>query len=225
MKKIQYTTFSALTGLSHAIFKRTGGVSCAPYASLNLGDNVEDDPVCVEENTRRALAMLDAPRCAKLVQVHGIEIVEPGVLEGDGLITEEKGVALMIRHADCQAAIFYAPEEPKLCVVHAGWKGLVGGIYKAAVQAMKRDPSSLIVCIGPSLGPNHAEYRTFPRGFEAFEHKKNYYNFWDLAEKQLSDLGVKEIYIERLCTFEHPEDYFSYRRDGVTGRNATIAML
>ncbi len=207
---------------------RQGGVSQGAYASLNMGDNTGDDPLSVKENQRRVFQSFGILQVAKLEQVHGIEVVRvdrPGVFQGDAMITKEKGLALMVRHADCQAAIFYDRGKKQIACVHAGWRGLVANIYRETVKALDTDPKDLWVAISPSLGPKHAYYPEFPEEFKIFMEKPHYYNFWDIAEKQLEDLGIKDIHIARVCTYEDPEKYYSYRRDKETGRHATIAML
>ena len=187
-----------------------------------------DDSLCVEENQRRILEDLGIQKVAKLHQVHGMQVIyagQPGLSQGDALITKEKGLALVVRHADCQAAIFYDPEKEQIACVHAGWRGLVANIYAEVVKSLNTNPKGLFVAIAPSLGPRHAYYPEFPLEFKPFMENPHYYNFWDLAEKQLQDLGVQNIHIERVCTYEHPESFYSYRRDKTTGRHATLVRL
>lgn len=204
---------------------REGGVSVGPYASFNMGENVGDDPLSVEENQRRFFKEMGVTEVAKLNQVHGTRVVvvdEGGVYEGDALITQKKGLALMVRYADCQGAVFYDKEKDQIACAHAGWRGLVANIYSEVVKALNTDPKKITVWIAPSLGPKHSFYPEFPEMYRPFMEKPHYYNFWDLAEKQLQDLGIKNIYIERKCSYEHPEAYYSYKRDQVTGRHASL---
>ena len=170
-------------------------------------------------------------------QEHGphVEIVKDGELNADGLITLQKGIGLTIRHADCQAAIFYDRKNHLLANVHAGWRGQVANIYKRALEKLKSeyktDPADIIVCITPSLGPRNAEFihyeREFPEPFWDFRVRRNHFDLWALAKWQLMELGVKEesIEIAHLCTYEREGDFYSYRRDRTKERNATIAAL
>lgn len=224
----KFLQFPFPSEIKHGVSLRHGGVSEGPYASLNVGDNTGDDPKLVMENQRRLFEDLEVAHIAKLEQVHGtrvVRVIKPGLYQGDALITDIKDLALMIRHADCQAAIFYDREKEQIACVHAGWRGLVANIYREVVKALDTDPKKLWVAISPSLGPRAAFYPDFPRECAPFMEKPHYYNFWDLAEKQLRDLSIQNIHIERVCTYEHPEDYYSYRREKITGRHATLVCM
>ncbi|MBP9841500.1 MAG: peptidoglycan editing factor PgeF [Simkaniaceae bacterium] len=225
---LDFSLLNQIKGLRHAVSLRHGGVSQGPYASLNMGDNTGDNPVDVEKNQKRVFDTGGFLNVARLDQVHGINIISTtkgGVFQGDALITQEKEVTLMIRHADCQAAIFYDKGKGQIACVHAGWRGLVSNIYGEVVKALNTDPKDILVAIAPSLGPKYAYYPEFPLKYRGFMEQPHHYNFWDLAEKQLEELGIQEIHIERVCTYEHHKDYYSYRRDKETGRHATLVML
>ena len=141
----------------------------------------------------------------------------------------------MIKHADCQAAIFYDPVHKALANVHCGWRGNVKNIYRVAVQKMKftfgTNPKDLLVGISPSLGPDHSEfihYQTeWPEEFWRFQVRPNYLDLWAIARDQLEQCGLLPHHIEvaGICTFANPQDFFSHRRDKITGRHATVAML
>jgi polyphenol oxidase len=140
-----------------------------------------------------------------------------------------------VRWNDCQAAILYDPIHRALANVHAGWRGNVQNIYRTAVQKMVHSfgskPQDLLVGISPSIGPKHAEFKNykseFPEEFWEFQVKPTYFDLWQIARHQFESSGVlaHHIQIAEICTFDHPSDYFSYRRDKTTGRHATVAML
>lgn len=178
----------------------------------------------------------------KLKQVHKDKILEikkaPPQLtlhEGfDGMVTKEKGVGLLIRHADCQPAIFYDPVTQSLANVHCGWRGSALNIYKKTIDTMKRlygvNPEDLRVCIGPSLGPKHAEFIHFrkelPKDFWSYQVTPTYFDFWAISEWQLQECGVPhdQIEVARQCTYGDPS-LFSYRRTKPTPHHGTVASV
>ncbi len=166
---------------------------------------------------------------AWLRQVHGKEIVivdSPGLYTGDGAITATKGLTLAVQWADCQGALFEAPG--KVGVVHAGWRGLVHNIYREMVEALACDPAQISVWIGPSLEPEHSEFRNyqteFPESLHRFQWKPNYFDLWAIAEWQLQEAGVQDIHIARIGTYGN-KAYPSYRRDKTTHRCTTFCRL
>lgn len=230
----------AKQGLVHGVFLRHGGVSEGAYGTLNAGGGSGDDANNVEENRSRILKALGIKRYAAGKQVHGNNVVWVNdeslqVGDCDALITQNTSLSLMIKHADCQAAIIYDPVCRALANVHSGWRGNVKNIYRATVEKMKQTfgskPEDLLVGISPSLGPDHAEfknYRTeFPEEFWRFEVRPEHFDLWAIARHQFESCGVlpDHIQIASICTYANPQDYFSYRRDKITGRHATVAML
>lgn len=226
---------------------RHGGVSCAPYNSLNLSYGVEDAFHCVAENRERLKKLGPFRHLLSARQVHGddIFVAKEDVsadLEVDGydaLLTDIPGLGLMIQQADCQAVTLYDPTHPAIAAVHCGWKGSVLGLLGKTVQAMKAcyntTPSMLRAYISPSLGPCCAEFinhaKELPPSFLPFQERKNYFNFWKISRMQLLQAGLdaEHIQIAKQCT-SCSSDYFSYRRacrqgDGRTGRCATVIAL
>ena len=173
-------------------------------------------------------------------QVHGKDVAivsgrgDPSVT-ADGLITKVKGIALGIRHADCQAAIFYDPTTHVIANVHAGWRGLVENIYRETILKLQAEfhvkPENLLVCIGPSLEPEYSEfinYRTeFPEHFWRFQTRASHFNLWEVARFQLKEEGInpQNIEIAGIGTYSNPDDFYSYRRSKDTLRNTTFACL
>ena len=239
---IEWLEFELLQGFSsirHGVFLRHGGVSEGAFTSLNVGTSVGDDILCVEENRRRIANIFSVQKIIAGHQVHGVHIgivgkEECSLVECDGLITEEFGKALMIQHADCQATIFYDPIKNRLAVVHSGWRGSVQNIYKETIDVLKSSgshPKDLLVCVSPSLGPKASEFinyeKELPLSFMQFRKEGCLFDFWEISRSQLVQEGVIPSHIEiaGICTYENKQDFFSYRRDKITGRNATIAEL
>lgn len=243
-KEVEWLEFDLLTEISrlkHGVFLRHGGQSIGPYASLNLGAYVGDSPEAFSKNVSITTDTFSLPNLVWTQQEHGKHIskitnpAQKEVPQGDVLTTSCPGVGLMITHADCQAAIFYDPIHHAVANVHAGWRGSVLNIYAETVAFMKDHYGSqlqdLLVCISPSLGPQDAQFVNFqtelPQSFWAFQPIPTYFDFWAISTMQLLECGILPHHIEiaRISTFAHPEDYFSYRRDRITGRHGTVVAL
>ncbi len=238
----RWHTFDLLaecSGLVHGVFPRQGGVSKGPLSSLNCGFSVGDNPSHVETNISRALEALNIPSYCRVNQKHGKRVVEacPEIdpPEADGLMTDRPDLGLLITHADCQAAIFYDPIHRAIANVHCGWRGNVINIYQETVAALGRRygslPQDLLVAISPSLGPKAAEFQNYqkelPRHFWEFQVKPHYFDLWEISRWQLREAGILEHHIEiaGICTHSSPKDWFSYRREGLTGRHGTFVAL
>jgi len=157
------------------------------------------------------------------------------VLDTDILVTDQIDVMLMIRHADCQAAIIYDIKNNVLGLVHAGWKGQVQNIYKKTidyfVEKYNSSTEEILVLISPSLGPDYSEfinYRTeFPVEFYKYQKENDLFDLWQIAYDQLIACNIldKNIEIARMCTFSEEKLFHSYRRNKTQKRNATCAVL
>jgi len=230
--------------LIHGVFTRQGGVSRAPYRSLNVSLAVGDLPQHVEENRRRVQQTLGLRALVNATQVHGLNdmVVTAGqtapageIPEADILITAEPGVGLLIKQADCQPVMFYDPEHRVVAHAHCGWRNQVEGILEKTVgrQALHFHcrPEALQAAIGPGLGPCCAEFRNYQREFPPelwqYQARPNYFDLWQLSLDQLRAAGLKpeNIEVARLCTRCRQEDFFSYRRDRITGRQAAVIAL
>lgn len=235
---LTFDLFSECERLVHGVFLRHGGVSSGDFCSLNFGACQGDSQENVEMNRKKALDALDLCHFSSLWQNHGKEIVEAKSNqknEGDALTTDNLGLALLILHADCQAAIFYDPIHHALANVHCGWRGNVQNIYKETVDHMLKrygsKPEDLLVGISPSLGPDACEFINYkvelPQSFNAFQFKPMHFDFWQISRWQLETIGILPHHIEiaELCTYANPDDFFSYRRLKISGRHATIAAL
>ena len=172
----RYFYFSSLQGdgLKHAVFTRHGGISQAPWDSLNLGGSVGDDPNHVLENKQRAMKMLelDSNSVFDVWQVHGTTVLTADVprknsfpqIQADAIITDKPGISLLMRFADCVPILLYDPKHLAVGIVHAGWKGTVKGVARNAVRSMQESfrskPEEILAGIGPSIGPDHYEIGT-----------------------------------------------------------------
>ena len=156
----------------------------------------------------------------------------------DALLTTHVKRPLAITHADCQATILYDPCRHLLMNIHCGWRGNRHHIYHEAVKEAERRgsrPQDLLACIGPSLGPRRAEFVNYEEEWPcdkwAFRVNATHFDLWEMSRMQLQEAGLLASHIEiaKLCTYENPESFFSFRRakhEGkTTGRHVTMAML
>lgn len=223
----------------HGCFTRHGGCSSGNLASLNVGRSVGDLPENVSANYAKICRVLGieelvAPRLSHGAEIEAVTRCREVIPLADGVMTDRPLLGLSISQADCQAAILYDPVNHALANVHCGWRGSVLNIYKAAVERMcaayGSDPADIIACISPSLGPESSEfvnYRTeLPESFIEYRHRTHHFDFWAISERQLLDAGLLRHHIEiaRVDTFRE-EDYFSYRRNKLCGRQATVCAL
>jgi YfiH family protein len=232
----------------------TGGASQGPYAWLNLGAHVGDDPEAVAANRRllRSRAGLPAEP-SWLAQVHGVTVADLDAADldaagldaagldaagspgpADAAITRRVGKVCAILTADCLPIVFTTDTGDGVAAAHAGWRGLAAGVIGATVRAMAVPPERLMAWLGPAIGPAHFEVgaevreaflRTDPGAGDAFKatlRGKFMADLAMLARRQLKGLGVSRIYGGGDCTYAHTDRYFSHRRDGVTGRQATL---
>lgn len=215
---------------------RAGGVSVAPYKSLNLGSHVGDLPASVQRNRERIQHALEFPSSPNwLAQIHSDRVVRIGagglsdIPEADGAYTDQAGVVLATLTADCLPVFLASADGQELALVHCGWRGLAQGILTNALAHFKAKPADIFAWLGPCIGP-----KAFEVGADVFEamtslnpkHATSFIaaggkylaNLSDIAKTELEQLGVTEISASNACTFTDAEHYYSYRRDGTTGR-------
>ena len=216
-----------------------GGVSPAPFASLNLGDHVGDDPAAVAANRHLLVDRLDC-HPAWLQQVHSPDVVQADssrVLTADASWTATPGTACSVLTADCLPALFCDRAGTRVAAAHAGWRGLAGGVLENTVAALAVAPSELLVWLGPAIGPE--SFEVGPEVREAFvsQHAeadrafrpsanagKFMADLYALARIRLAAIGVTAVYGGGLDTFTDPR-FFSYRRASRTGRFASLIWL
>lgn len=229
---------------------RAGGVSVGAYATLNLGDHVGDDPVVVARN--RALLRSTLPaEPVWLKQVHGNIVADAdhavGVPEADAVLARQPGKVCAVMTADCLPLLVCDEAGTVVAAAHAGWRGLAGGVVEATVTAMNVAPERLLVWLGPAIGPQAFEVgeevrQAFmahdPAAAKAFAlssalstqgsglgTRKWLADIFLLARQRLALLGVQRVYGGGLCTYTDAERFYSYRRDRVTGRMASLIWL
>ena len=229
--------WTAPSNVRSAVTIRRGGNSQDPYAELNLATHVGDDEQSVADNRQLLCDELQLQREPYwLDQVHGSRVVEAEselLPRADGIVTSQPGHPIAILVADCLPILMCDKQGTCIGAVHAGWKGLADGVIGSMVDKLGSD-RQLIAWLGPAIGPCH--YEVGSDVIEAFEdgaglsvtqveesHWKM--DLWETATHQLQQLGVHEIHGGGICTHCHERDFFSYRRDGVTGRNAALIWL
>ena len=220
---------------------RAGGISAGTYRSFNLGDLVGDEPACVAENRRSLCAAHGLPAEPHwLRQVHGTVVADldrfPEVpATADAAYTRRRGVVCAVLTADCLPVLIADVDGEAVAAAHAGWRGLAGGVLEATVTALSLDPSRLLAWLGPAIGPQRFEVGAEVRAqFLASDRRaesafvpspaggRYLANLELLARQRLEASGVTRIFASGECTHSQPERFFSYRRDGQTGRHATL---
>lgn len=222
---------------------RTGGVSRGVYASLNLAEHVGDQSAAVQQN--RALLRTGAGLPAEplwLNQVHGTTVCSvdqtfDGPPEADASVSAQAGAVCAVMTADCLPVLLCDRAGTVVAAVHAGWRGLAAGVVEAAVARMARPSDQLMAWIGPAIGPEHFEVGeevracfcdgdvTAASAFRPSPAGRWLADLPALARQRLLRLGLGRVSGGHLCTHSDASLFFSYRRDGVTGRMATLIWL
>jgi YfiH family protein len=231
---------------------RLGGTSAAPWDSLNLGTAVGDDAAAVAENRCRFAKTLGASP-VWLHQVHGRRVVRlrpthvgAPPLSADAAWTDEPGLACTIQVADCLPVLLAAPQGRAVAAAHAGWRGLAQGVVEAALAALcdgaQCAPGEVTAWLGPCIGPRQFEVGAevlaafgevparaqgglfVPRAGSDGQ-PRWLANLPQLARQRLLRAGVRRISVAEACTVEQRSRFFSYRRDGVTGRMAAAVFI
>ena len=234
----------AVAGVRALFTLRNDGASRAPYESFNLGGHVGDDPEAVRQNRRQLCRVHDLPREPLwLEQVHGIRVVDADQVlltgaaqtppQGDAAVSRREGTVLAVLVADCLPVLFAARDGSAVAVAHAGWLGLAAGVLEATVAAMAGH-GAVQAWLGPAISSLHfevgAEVREIlaaqdPTAATAFT--ANLRGRWQcdlaaLARARLAAAGVSSVYADAACTYAEPKRFYSYRRDGTTGRMAAL---
>jgi YfiH family protein len=239
-----------MPGLFHGIFSRKGGVSPAPWASLNLGGTVGDEPANVRKNLSRVLSAsgFSQEQLVQVKQIHSSTVVKAlqgsdATHEGDAITTDQRGLLLLMRFADCVPILFFDPVNSAIAIAHAGWKGTLNGVVTEVVKAMSQhygtSPDELQVGIGPSIGPDHYQIgsdvikkakRAFPHIFEEIilqDGDQVKLDLWNANRIHLEQMGVRQIEMANQCTGCDLVHWYSHRAEkGKTGRfGAVIGLL
>ena len=216
------------------------GSSQGPWKGFNLGDHVGDDPIHVAAN-RAELERELGCRLAWLVQTHSTDVVRANsalTAEADAAWTDEPGVACTIMTADCLPVLFCDRAGTKVAAAHAGWRGLLDGVLENTLKALAVKPSEVLAWFGPAIGPQAFEVgsevrdafiQVDPQAASAFVPSDRAGHFladiYQLARQRLNAVGVQGISGGDQCTVSDPLCFYSYRRDGQTGRMASLIWL
>lgn len=226
---------------------RCGGVSTGPYASLNLGNHVQDDPLHVAHN-RQLLSQFVPSEPVWLNQVHGIDVIDAAsadcVPNADASFTMRHNTVCVTMTADCLPILLCDTAGTVVASVHAGWRSLCDGVIEATIEKILSSSNvkagHLMAWLGPAIGPTAFEVGSEVRAqfiakdaqaesaFQSQGNDKWLGNIYSIATQRLNNLGVSQIYggqQEQFCTVSDSARFFSFRRDNVTGRMATLIWL
>lgn len=226
---------------------RAGGVSQPPYGSLNLGLHVGDAPESVQENRNRLMKVLPSgTQLQWLEQVHGTSVVDACAdgftRTGDAVYVDRPGLGGVVMTADCLPVFFASSDGRRAALAHAGWRGLLEGVLESTVARFPDVPAEIHAWLGPAIGPCHFEVgQEVLDAFVAtasldWEETKAAFvptatagkylaDIYRLARLRLRATGVLRVSGGGMCTVCESSQYFSYRRDGVTGRFASVVAL
>jgi YfiH family protein len=221
------------------------GASKPPFDRFNLGDRCGDEADAVASNRallRRAAGLPGEPRWLR--QVHGVQVVRFDAAQAaaepplaDASITKEAGVVLAILTADCLPVVFAADDGSEVAAAHAGWRGLAVGVLEATVQAMHTPAERVVAWLGAAAGPSAYEVGEEVRdafvgvddsasaAFAATRSGHWHADLYALARQRLAAAGVTRVAGGGLCTISDRERFFSHRRDGTSGRMATLVWM
>lgn len=234
------------SGVHAAQTTRSGGVSGAPYASLNLATHVGDDPAHVQANRQRLRAALALPgEPLWLEQVHGIAVhsaahenMPTHAPHADAAYTDQPGLVLAVLTADCLPVLFASRDGAEIAVAHAGWRGLHAGVLEATLSHFRAPPSEILVWFGPAISQaafevgdevRHAFIQHDPAACSAFIPSSRpslstqhwHADLYQLARLRCRAAGIQSIHGGDLCSFSDPR-FYSYRQETPTGRMASL---
>lgn len=235
-------TWPAPPSVRAVISTRVGGVSRPPFDSLNLGEHVGDDPAAVSENRWRLQVAAQLPATPIwLNQVHGTRVLDcaspPTSRQADASITSRSGEVCVVMTADCLPVLLCNRAGNRVAAAHAGWRGLADGVIEAALAGFDDPPDQLLAWLGPAIGPDAFEVgpevrarflQDDPQAASAFSPGRPGHwlaDIYELARLRLERAGVGFIGGGDYCTVTDRERFFSYRRDGVTGRMASLIWI
>jgi YfiH family protein len=238
-----YPEWPAPAGVRSCSTTRSGGVSPAPFESLNLGMATGDAPGRVDENRARVVAALGLPDPPRwLRQTHGTRVVAAdkatALPVADGSTSRHPGEVCAVLTADCVPVLLCDNAGHQVGAAHAGWRGLAAGILESSVSAFDAPPADLLAWLGPGIGPG--AFEVGPEVREAFvcgdpgadaafrpsREDRFLADLYLLARRRLAVVGVERVYGGGLCTYRDAARFFSHRRDGPqTGRMATLIWI
>ncbi|CAI1758675.1 Laccase domain protein yfiH [Serratia quinivorans] len=221
---------------------RHGGISLPPYDSLNLGTHVGDDARAVADNRQRLVEGAGLPQMPVwLEQIHGTRVVRldgqtPADLRADAVYSNVPGQVCAVMTADCLPVLFCSQAGDEVAAAHAGWRGLCNGVLEQTLAAFAAEPGRISAWLGPAIGPQ--QFEVGPEVRAAFiavddaaaaaftpQGDKFLADIYLLARQRLQRAGIHAIYGGDRCTVSEISHFFSYRRDGITGRLASLIWL
>lgn len=242
MSKIIIPQWPLPPGVGACSSTRIGGVSLSPYDAMNLGAHCGDNPECVEENRRLFYAASGMPsKPVWLEQVHGKAVLrltgEPYASKrADASYSNTPGTVCAVMTADCLPVLFCNKAGTEVAAAHAGWRGLCDGVLEETVACFNDSPENIIAWMGPAIGPG--AFEVGPEVREAFMQKdakadaafrpvgeKYFADIYTLARQRMANAGIGQVYGGDRCTHSEAGDFFSYRRDRITGRMASFIWL
>jgi YfiH family protein len=234
--------WDAPSNIKACVTTRIGGFSKPPYDSFNLATHVGDDPEVVRKNRKllgELLNLTAEPRW--LNQVHGITVAEDSCqseCDADAFYTDKPDVVGVVMTADCLPVFMASDDGKEVAIAHAGWRGLVNGVIESSVEKFRTHSKDLHVWLGPAIGPAQFEVgdevraafmkKQCPLAENAFVRAPNgkwMADIYLLARQRLIEIGVEHISGGKFCTVSQPEMFYSYRRDGITGRMASLIWI
>tara|TARA_R110002073_G_scaffold241533_5_gene403598 strand:+ start:37 stop:804 length:768 start_codon:yes stop_codon:yes gene_type:complete len=233
-------------GVGATFTTRLGGNSLPPFNSFNIGCHVGDDPGTVDLNREFLKHAIGVDNVHWLKQVHGNENSQvrgefEGEIQVDASWTTQRGLALVIQVADCLPVLIADKSGNRIGAAHAGWRGLCSGVIPRLLEDMNLAPKDALVWLGPCIGPR--AFEVGPEVFSSFVSSpffrsadvdasffpgsgdRLYADLQKLARNQLEQLGCESVSVEKHCTYSEPDLFYSYRRDGVTGRHAALIWI
>jgi polyphenol oxidase len=247
----QFAALSECSNLIHGVFARLGGASRPPFATLNLGRGVGDEPAAIDENYGRIARALGVEPASFVTgyQVHSDHVVVvTAEMAGqllpatDALVTQARRVTLTLRFADCVPILMFDPVRQAIGIVHAGWKGTLSRVAGKTVRVMASEfgsrPADVIAGIGPSIGPCcyevgedvlaqvRATFRNTDGLVQVRQNGRVHLDLWAANRRVLFDEDVRTIELSGLCTSCHRDEFYSHRGDaGLTGRFGAFLAL
>lgn len=226
---------------TYATTRYAGGVSLAPYDSLNLAAHAGDTPAAVSANrefVKRELSIPSEP--AWLAQPHGGQVIDPNTdneRKADGACTRKPKTVCVVMTADCLPILLCDRAGTRVAALHGSWRGLASGIIDSGIERMQCKPGEILAWLGPAISAKHyevdapvrdpvlARYFSCRKAFEASHAEHWFFDLYEAARILLASGGVEAVYGGEFCTYTEPERFFSYRRDGVTGRMASFIWI
>lgn len=220
---------------------RFGGVSLGPYSSLNLADHVDDKLEHVTHNRQIISQSLNIQEPVWLKQVHGTEVADAATVlhhaESDAIFSNQKNQVCAVLTADCLPLLFCNQTASKVAAAHAGWRGLAEGVIEQTVDALQERPDNIMVWLGPAIGANCFEvgqdvYDAFvsqtteaARAFRKTDAEHYLADIYQLARLRLKNLGIEKVYGGGLCTYTDEDRFYSFRKNNITGRMASMIWI